>query len=496
MSQRTTTAIVTGQLRDPLDAINTFSRLIALRSDNVIDEIIFSTWFGEADRIENFRQEISNAGIHLVESESPPHSMAQPVTINLWMQMKMLENGLSVADSNSQIFKLRTDKCLPFIPIFEKWIKYGLPEARSFGNLNPIFKRKMAVKLPKSAFFLHYRDALFLGDYDDVKRNISYDGSYDAQCVGGSIDPESRFFIRQFYDGYDYVKNIYSRLRAMRVAQSVRDWANERDDTPLPLEIIEILAVNAILTWQNFTIPETMAPVEDTDFYELFSTQYSRLVGQVGTTTFGPMTFFAGEWVLEATLNGKLRESQNYNRFIKVVNDIRETGRLPSCDWDPDNKSELRTFLRRFQSGETILKVSKITRVTSDKKVDIGDYFDPDRAYDLLFKLMETPQEDVPTLLSLIQSKLSPNAIGMDVATFVGDCLLWGREGINQNVEAGIRWLQYAIGFRNTTAMYSLGRYFVQEGRIEEAKNLLEGSARRIPEAAKLLSEITKPSRL
>lgn len=68
--------IFTGLVRDQELFVKSIKDLVEFRHENMVDEIIFSTWIGEIDKYDGLRNVLEVYDCHLVEGELPPRSQS------------------------------------------------------------------------------------------------------------------------------------------------------------------------------------------------------------------------------------------------------------------------------------------------------------------------------------------------------------------------------------------------------------------------------------
>lgn len=97
--------IFTGLIRNPELIKKSITDFVSLRKKGLINQIIFSTWDYETDKIPEMRAFFKKNRILLIESKEP----ADRGRGNINCQMKSLENALEKVDKNRFILKTRAD---------------------------------------------------------------------------------------------------------------------------------------------------------------------------------------------------------------------------------------------------------------------------------------------------------------------------------------------------------------------------------------------------
>ena len=75
--------IFTGLVRTPERFVKSIEDFASLRSEGLINDIVFATWIGEIEKYKGLRKALKDHGLHLIEAEQPPRAIGY-----VWHQMK------------------------------------------------------------------------------------------------------------------------------------------------------------------------------------------------------------------------------------------------------------------------------------------------------------------------------------------------------------------------------------------------------------------------
>ena len=170
-----THVIFTGLVRNLDLFIKSLEDFSKLRSENMIGDIIFSTWVGEIDKYDGLRNTLEKYDCHLVESEPPAKSIGF-----IWHQMKSLYLGLEQVEDNLYCLKTRPD--LYIKPEFIRKLigntddlNINLPNEQE-----PIFEKKIWIPYFEITKPFYMSDECFWGKAVDLKKLVNFDASYDV----------------------------------------------------------------------------------------------------------------------------------------------------------------------------------------------------------------------------------------------------------------------------------------------------------------------------
>jgi hypothetical protein len=189
------TSLITGKVRDEAKALDTTRALVALRSEGIVDLIIFSTWMGELDAYPALKDYFRQQNIFVVEAPE------QKMSIQESHQKIPLLAALNLLDANNYVTRHRFDRVKPS-PTFREHlvaIRAHGTEATSYSwtpNKHRITVNSALLDVP---FFLS--DIVFSGMRDDLLELISIDGMTQLYW-SNHINPEFSFFANGFMPYY------------------------------------------------------------------------------------------------------------------------------------------------------------------------------------------------------------------------------------------------------------------------------------------------------
>ena len=214
--------IFTGLVRDQELFVKSIKDLAELRHENMVDEIIFSTWIGEIDKYDGLRNALEVYDCHLVEGDPPPRSQS-----NIWHQMKSLYLGLELIKGNSYCLKTRAD-----LFIKPEFIRKLISD-KDYLNIslqddhNPIFEKKVWIPYFEITKPFYMSDECFFGKTIDIKKLVNFDASYDVLYNIDCGITHIRRFIHPFVQKNTFLK------------QYLRYAAYSGHFTPFRFEILE-----------------------------------------------------------------------------------------------------------------------------------------------------------------------------------------------------------------------------------------------------------------
>ena len=225
--------IFTGLVRTPEMFKKSINDLLQLRKEGLINQIIFSTWDYEIPKNPEIFSFLQKNKVIVIGSQEPKDRG----TGNIWCQMKSLEEALKKIDADRFILKNRTDVYInlnflrKLIKEKEKLlkIKKDLPK----GN---IFKYKIWIHYYELKTPFHMGEECLFAYYDDMKKMINYDSSYDNNYKIGSALSHIRRFIHPFIHDYpilqeylkSYSKDSLLKTLAIKFSHNIFDMRGSK----------------------------------------------------------------------------------------------------------------------------------------------------------------------------------------------------------------------------------------------------------------------------
>lgn len=211
--------LFTGLIREPEKFRKSLQDFIAMRSEGIIKDIYFSTWFGEVEKSPEFNNFLKQNKVKIIKNKEPsPRGTFESPTI--WCQMKALEEGLKKIDKNSFVLKTRTD-----VYINSKFLRKLFTQKETLLKIEKslpkgnIFKHKVWIFYYelKTPFFMG--EECFFGHKDDLKLLVNYENYIEEKYkVGGGIS-HIRRYIHPFIKDYKIFETFlekYSKDSALK----------------------------------------------------------------------------------------------------------------------------------------------------------------------------------------------------------------------------------------------------------------------------------------
>lgn len=226
--------VITGIIREPEVVNHLFDFLANLKTRNIIEQVVFSTWHGELSRYTLIEKKVLDNEFLVIEA-TPPAIMCMGSFLH---QAEALRNGIQLCPSDAFIFKMRTDKCEPALGFIEDHIRTFL-EQRNY--ILPLSQQDFALNYkigihPASVFSSNERPVLFwwldffyFGYKQDLLRLVSYDVL--SRDYKGLI-PEQTLFSGLFsiiWPVIDtYFTYVHSHHVVMRLYEQRQNISNEK----------------------------------------------------------------------------------------------------------------------------------------------------------------------------------------------------------------------------------------------------------------------------
>jgi len=203
--QMSANVAICGLVRTPDLLLESISDFMVLRKQNLLDQIVFSTWIGEIDQYQGLRQRLTQCGVKLLES-SPPEISGPG---HIWHQMKALDLGLGQLADESYVLKTRAD--LYIRPEFIKMLATSEEYLQiADDGHKPIFEKKIWIPWFEISKPFYMADECFFGLCKDLKKLVNYDASYhvlyDIDCGISHVRRFIHPFLRDHSIFYEYLQ--------------------------------------------------------------------------------------------------------------------------------------------------------------------------------------------------------------------------------------------------------------------------------------------------
>lgn len=201
-----------------------------LKSDNIVENIAFSTWKNKLSS--EYRELLNKNNVHIIESDEPQDFGER----NIWLQMKSLEYGLEHCDNSNYVLKTRSDVWLS-----PNLIRMIVQDNYLDKENTKIFRKKIWIPWAEIRKPFYMEDACFCGLHCDICKMVNYDSYYDILCksIGGG-ETHIRRFIHPF-------------IHKPMVKKKINDFIN-MDRVLSNDEYIEFLAIYYDILYKYFRI--------------------------------------------------------------------------------------------------------------------------------------------------------------------------------------------------------------------------------------------------
>jgi hypothetical protein len=312
---------MTGAIREYVQFAIILSRLVELRSEKVIEQIVLSTWQGEIDKHEGLRSFLRVLGVAVVE-KAPLENIPNGHNASYMVQVAAVHNALEVVPEDVFVLKTRTDNCLDSLNVIVDRV-LSHPEtdtkAENFGAYPAVFEHKLYFNIFRfwTPFFLD--DRAFYGYVGDLRRlfatyRVSQRATAEILMFGGlflQIDPV-------LGEGFKRIRQFEHKARADLMEYSKK---SNNADFDLPKYFLRYLAHLCVVYRNNFFLANNNAEqvVAPFEFHRLFGTG-SPKNGFINSSDGGIIRSMT---VLDAILTGKLKKSDAYDKFLAEVEAVR-----------------------------------------------------------------------------------------------------------------------------------------------------------------------------
>ncbi|PZP43857.1 MAG: hypothetical protein DI601_13920 [Azospirillum brasilense] len=180
--------ICTGQLRDPFEFGIIMTRLLNLREQGRIDQLILSSWKDDLIASPEVLTALRRAGFQVVLSDLP----VVPGPGVCWFQKRQLAAGLQLVEPGSVVAKVRTDKCAHLI---ERVVLHANQRRETIADepTAGAYRRQVSATNIVTNWVLSHSDFTFVGLREDLSRMTVCDNT-DAAWVGSGPVAEVEWY--------------------------------------------------------------------------------------------------------------------------------------------------------------------------------------------------------------------------------------------------------------------------------------------------------------
>ena len=240
--------ICTGQLRDPFEFGIIMTRLLNLREQGRIDQLILSSWKDDLIASPEVLTALRRAGFQVVLSDLP----VVPGPGVCWFQKRQLAAGLQLVEPGSIVAKVRTDKCAHLI---ERVVLHANQRRETIADEPEAgaYRRQVSATNIVTNWVLSHSDFTFVGLREDLSRMTVCDNT-DAAWVGSGPVAEVEWY-HSALRGVDPVTDQWMRhLDAGLLARSLTKMDPKTIDREARAALWPIFARAWVLTNTHYRI--------------------------------------------------------------------------------------------------------------------------------------------------------------------------------------------------------------------------------------------------
>lgn len=187
--------IITGQPRDRDLFQHSLASMSSLRTDRLLDEIIYVVWRGELDGQPETRSALSKLDVHLIETDC---ALVGGIG-NVWHQMKAQQTAVDAVPVDRLVLKTRPDVDLSetlMQRLFSGEIDLSLPQLPSM--MPQVVKARLWVPWFEISKPFYMADECFCGLREDVMRLANFDARFDVLWAVDTARSHMRRFSHPF----------------------------------------------------------------------------------------------------------------------------------------------------------------------------------------------------------------------------------------------------------------------------------------------------------
>lgn len=303
-------ALITGAIRDPFEFFPIVAKLAQYRSENLIDQILFTTWNTQYLEHKDIFHKLEKLGVALLFVSDIDHGGPS----NMWRQYRLFEHSLRVCPENSFVLKARTDKTIQilekFKPVLELTRQGNFPKTNE--GPTKVFNYKLAVPYVGLNFLFFVKDIVFFGERDDLRQLTHFEIWFDLFAAIPGI--EWQWKAAPFFRKFPIFRDFSEIYRMSGLARGLWEKPNEVPDI-----LVQILALYYHCLYSNFTMH--MSPEDHSLDFSL----EEMLSGRAAVCGYPPgpnctWAMSASTKQLQYVMEGKLPPSKIHSRLIDALN--------------------------------------------------------------------------------------------------------------------------------------------------------------------------------
>lgn len=186
--------LFTGLIRNEELFLEKLIKAANLKSANIIDDVVFSTWEGEIQKYERVKNFFTENNFKLIESSQPNLKLQGHV----FHQMKTLSYGLDFCGHDCYVYKMRPD-----LGSFDNNIADILDgnynsEVDLSGGWPRLFNERIVIESALAFHPFYINDIQFYGEVNDLKKLVNFDLFFEVHY--SKLAPEQFFYFKNFHD--------------------------------------------------------------------------------------------------------------------------------------------------------------------------------------------------------------------------------------------------------------------------------------------------------
>lgn len=327
-------ALIMGNFRQEFELYTTISYLCDLRRTGVVDEILISTWEGEADRIPHLRDRFKELGIYLVEAPEPMESISY-TDMSYLRQAAQMKNALACVPNESVVLKCRSDFSNFDFNRMDA-LNEGLlsKNINGFGSFSCGLNHKISVLCYGISCPFTLYDVTFWGDREDLEKLSSSENS--LYSIGSVMWVDIWIFAPYFVRKYQIFEDFYRCIEHRAFASAMYSWRPE-DDAVLPRALVKFYALYFVILYQGFTIfhEEALPDEVHLSLADVFGKRDDNYIRKNGYVE------IRNEKIVDLVVNGGLEMTPGYRTLYDEINHIKEAGYAESLSITRDDYDEL-----------------------------------------------------------------------------------------------------------------------------------------------------------
>lgn len=456
-----TWVLITGSLRNIPELYEALGKIFAWRESGLIDQIVLSTWHDQLHVGSSLTKRLEEAGVIVVQQNFVNDDNTAGQALSAWRQLRQLESGLKIIPPGTQIFKMRTDKSLPFVRLMEHLLGTQLPETPVDHPMR-VFGHRLYGLYVKVGIPLHMNDVCLFGMQEDFQRLITYDGRLEALCFPQAYCAEVRWLTNLFLQSRSLLSDFVETTHIYWLQRAFSRWADAGGRTLLPDVLNRVLAWHHLFVEANLGVTDCVETNGELAFHQLFSARQTAASFPLYTGA-GVLPVFSSDISFQRFMAGDILETAAGREYLKVRGIVRAQGLTPvggGPAMTAEQWAELAAFTTEFGEGPACRPLSRVSYPSSrpdpvarqravqtfSRRAALehlaGELLVPAGDLGYLQELLAQAGEDAP-LESAIQQ------IGLDY--------LAGGNGLAQDRPCALRCLRYCAQMRYPSAQVAYG---------------------------------------